>query len=131
MKCTSKPETTSQRNWKLPDKLHASLRAGGTPEWAVADDGRFRLVVKTFADVDEDPNSRATYASPPCFMHELEPACGGFGKTEDPALRSDVMRWRKAERTAERLDALLVDVAGLVVSGYWPIKKGNRIVGTD
>lgn len=65
------------------------------------------------------------YASPPCFMHEPDPACGGFGKTEDPALRSDVMRWRKAERTAERLDALLVDVAGSVVSGYWPIKKGT------
>jgi hypothetical protein len=24
--------------------------------------------------VDEDPNSRATYASPPCFMHELDPS---------------------------------------------------------
>src|ERR671925_309016 len=24
-----------------------------------------------FASIDEDPNSRATYASPPCFMHEL------------------------------------------------------------
>jgi hypothetical protein len=25
-----------------------------------------------FALIDEDPNSRATYASPPCFMHELD-----------------------------------------------------------
>jgi 5-formyltetrahydrofolate cyclo-ligase len=25
-----------------------------------------------FALVDEDPNSRASYASPPCFMHELD-----------------------------------------------------------
>jgi 5-formyltetrahydrofolate cyclo-ligase len=31
-----------------------------------------------FADVDEDPNSRATYASPPCFMHELEPSYLGL-----------------------------------------------------
>jgi 5-formyltetrahydrofolate cyclo-ligase len=31
-----------------------------------------------FADVDEDPNSRATYASPPCFMHELEPTYLGL-----------------------------------------------------
>jgi 5-formyltetrahydrofolate cyclo-ligase len=31
-----------------------------------------------FADVDEDPNSRATYASPPCFMHELDPSYLGL-----------------------------------------------------
>jgi 5-formyltetrahydrofolate cyclo-ligase len=27
-----------------------------------------------FASIDEDPNSRGTYASPPCFMHELDPS---------------------------------------------------------
>ena len=31
-----------------------------------------------FADVDEDPNSRAIYASPPCFMHELDPSYLGL-----------------------------------------------------
>jgi 5-formyltetrahydrofolate cyclo-ligase len=36
-----------------------------------------------FATVDEDPNSRATYASPPCFMHELDPAY--LGLQRDPA----------------------------------------------
>ena len=28
--------------------------------------------------VDEDPNSRATYASSPCFMHELDPSFLGY-----------------------------------------------------
>jgi 5-formyltetrahydrofolate cyclo-ligase len=36
-----------------------------------------------FADVDEDPNSRATYASPPCFMHELGPSYLGLTPTGD------------------------------------------------
>jgi 5-formyltetrahydrofolate cyclo-ligase len=31
-----------------------------------------------FANIDEDPNSRATYASPPCFMHELDPSYLGL-----------------------------------------------------
>jgi 5-formyltetrahydrofolate cyclo-ligase len=31
-----------------------------------------------FENVDEDPNSRATYASPPCFMHELDPSYLGL-----------------------------------------------------
>jgi 5-formyltetrahydrofolate cyclo-ligase len=40
-----------------------------------------------FATVDEDPNSRATYASPPCFMHELDPSYLGFAS--DPPDRPD------------------------------------------
>jgi hypothetical protein len=28
--------------------------------------------------MDEDPNSRASYASPPCFMHELGPSYLGL-----------------------------------------------------
>jgi 5-formyltetrahydrofolate cyclo-ligase len=31
-----------------------------------------------FASIDEDPNSRGTYASPPCFMHELDPSYLGL-----------------------------------------------------
>ena len=31
-----------------------------------------------FALDDEDPNSRRTYASPPCFMHELDPSYLGL-----------------------------------------------------
>ena len=37
-----------------------------------------------FATVDEDPNSRATYASPPCFMHELDPSYLGLEPDRDP-----------------------------------------------
>jgi 5-formyltetrahydrofolate cyclo-ligase len=39
-------------------------------------------VADPFADLDEDPNSRAAYASPPCFMHELNPSY--LGLTADP-----------------------------------------------
>jgi 5-formyltetrahydrofolate cyclo-ligase len=31
-----------------------------------------------FGTMDEDPNSRASYASPPCFMHELDPSYLGL-----------------------------------------------------
>jgi hypothetical protein len=36
-----------------------------------------------FASIDEDPNSRATYASPPCFMHELDPSYLGLTPDRD------------------------------------------------
>ncbi|MGH6944124.1 MAG: 5-formyltetrahydrofolate cyclo-ligase [Geminicoccaceae bacterium] len=36
-----------------------------------------------FADVDEDPNGLATYASPPCFMHELDPSYLGLAPHPD------------------------------------------------
>jgi 5,10-methenyltetrahydrofolate synthetase len=85
-----------------------------------------------------DEEELAQYASPPCFMHEL-----------DPAYRmpvsdwSDVRRWRKAERErliaarlavsadarsamsariAEGIDALIGDIAGRMVSLYWPFR---------
>ena len=37
----------------------------------------------SFATIDEDPNSRATYASPPCFMHELDPSYLGLMPNRD------------------------------------------------
>lgn len=88
--------------------------------------------------MSDDEDIPAPYASPPCFMHEL-----------DPAFRSpladapDVRRWRKAERErliqsrlavpadaraamsariAEGLDAAVGDVTGLMVSLYWPFR---------
>ena len=33
--------------------------------------------------LDEDPNSPATYASPPCFMHELDPSYLGLTPDRD------------------------------------------------
>ncbi|AZO23945.1 5-formyltetrahydrofolate cyclo-ligase [Mesorhizobium sp. M1E.F.Ca.ET.045.02.1.1] len=87
---------------------------------------------------NRDDESPAQYASPPCFMHELDP-------TYRMPLSdwTDVRRWRKAERErligarlavsadaraamsariAESLDALIGDVAGRMVSLYWPFR---------
>src|SRR5690606_39859351 len=84
------------------------------------------------------------YASPPCFLHELQ---DGFQpQTSDPQAAADLKRWRKAERErliaarlalsaderanharaiAEKLDARLGDLAGKLVGLYWPF-RGER-----
>jgi len=81
------------------------------------------------------------YASPPCFLHELQ---DGFQpQTSDPQAAADLKRWRKAERErliaarlalsaderanharaiAEKLDARLGDLAGKLVGLYWPFR---------
>lgn len=90
----------------------------------------------TGRDPDDDPPE---FASPVCYAHE-------FAEDLTPSAerrRADVLRWRKAERprliaarmaiseaaraaaTAGligRLDALLGDVAGKIVSAYWPFR---------
>ena len=87
---------------------------------------------------NRDDDEPAQYASPPCFLHEL-----------DPEYRApltdwvDIRRWRKAERErliaarlavsadaraamstriAEGLDARIGDIAGRMVSLYWPFR---------
>ncbi len=86
---------------------------------------------------NESPESAQGYASPPCFMHEFDPLTG------DRTMDADVVRWRKAERerliaarlaipAAERgrlsrrivawLDQALGDVAGRIISAYWPFR---------
>ncbi len=88
---------------------------------------------------DEAP---AGYASPPCYMHELDPAYAGLSAV-DARQWSDVKRWRKAERErliaerlaidaarrgqygeciAEGLDQAIGDVAGMTVGIYWPFR---------
>lgn len=91
---------------------------------------------------DGDAKSPAAgYASPPCLMHELDSAWSGLSPDEAPEAR--LARWRKAERErliaarlaldgaarracaakiAERLDAVIGDVAGKTVSTYWPFR---------
>lgn len=86
---------------------------------------------------DEDEGS-GQYASPPCFMHELDP------EFQAPLSEwTDVRRWRRAERErliasrlavsadmrtamsqriAEGLDAVIGDIAGSMVSLYWPFR---------
>ncbi len=89
---------------------------------------------------DDDPG---TYASPACFMHEVDPAYMGLARVADPQQQIDVTRWRKAERErligarlampgnvrrglsariADHLEQALGDVDGLIVSAYWPFR---------
>lgn len=77
------------------------------------------------------------FASPPCFLHELDP------HYVDPQQRIDVMRWRKAERErligarvgmdaadrqermgriAHHLEAAFGAIAGQTISFYWPFR---------
>ncbi|HEM47382.1 MAG TPA: 5-formyltetrahydrofolate cyclo-ligase [Alphaproteobacteria bacterium] len=78
----------------------------------------------TAPDEDKDGTGRRPgYASPPCLMHEQDPAWSGLSPDDSPEKR--VARWRKAERQrliAGRLDALIGDVAGRTVSAYWPFR---------
>lgn len=81
------------------------------------------------------------YASPPCFMHELDPAYEMQSILADAW--TDVARWRKAERQrliekrlavdveertikseriASRLDLTIGKVSGRIVSTYWPFR---------
>ncbi|MDZ4120199.1 hypothetical protein [Phaeovulum sp.] len=91
-----------------------------------------------------EPNG-GSYASPPCFLHELDPSQGGLAPEPDPVQARDVAWWRKAERSrllatraalpvemrgaaaaiARHLESMLGEVAGKVIAGYWPIKSEN------
>lgn len=89
----------------------------------------------------DDDEGQGFYASPPCFMHELDPVYGGIAA--DPVAARDVARWRKAERkrliaarmalpVAEReaharliardLDGLVARTPETIVSIYWPFR---------
>lgn len=90
----------------------------------------------------EDSDEGGHYASPPCFMHELQPEFRG-GAFGDAQTRADVMRWRKGERQrliearlaisadermrmaraiANGLDSAIGDMNGRLVSLYWPFR---------
>ncbi len=92
-------------------------------------------------DRPADNEKQGEFSSPPCYMHELDPAYSGL--TTDEAQAVDVARWRKAERkrlieerlalpVAEReqsarliarhLDDLIPKSEGAVVSVYWPFR---------
>jgi 5-formyltetrahydrofolate cyclo-ligase len=92
---------------------------------------------------NESAESSRGYASPPCLMHLVDAVSGDLVTDADAQQRTDVVRWRKAERErliaarlaipgdarrawsqriAERLDAALGDIAGRIVSAYWPIR---------
>ena len=90
---------------------------------------------------EEDNEPRNDYASPPCFMHELDPATGSPGF--DATAWRDVARWRKAERErliaarlaisaderarmtvriAAAIDTLVGDPNDQIISLYWPFR---------
>ena len=48
---------------------------------------------------DEDEDAPAEFASPPCYMHEIDPVYMGLAPAPDDQAVRDVMRWRKATRT--------------------------------
>ena len=93
--------------------------------------------------IGPDDEDEAGYASPPCLMHELDPAFRELRAEGDARAARDVARWRKAERErliqarrafhvetrravaadiADRLDTALGEVAGRTVGCYWPIR---------
>lgn len=92
---------------------------------------------------EDDEDLPASFASPPCFLHELDPGFAVLRSGSDPLLRPDVLRWRKSERDrlirervaippAERraltvriataLDEVLGSLAGVTVGVYWPMR---------
>ena len=79
------------------------------------------------------------FSSSPCMMHELDAETLGFNPNPDEQTCIDITRWRKAERArlvaermkisshgrklmtseiAVKLDAIIDDVAGLLIGAY-------------
>ncbi len=88
----------------------------------------------------DDDDVPATFASPACFMHEVDPAYLGL---PDQHTWTDVNRWRKNERErliaarlavpaavrASRGEAIAAgvlaeigDIGGRILSAYWPFR---------
>lgn len=88
---------------------------------------------------DDTRDGGGSYASPPCLMHEVDPAYMGF----DAQQQQDVARWRRSQRARlidtrlalpnaervsyaevimSRLDEIIGGVQGRVVSAYWPMR---------
>jgi 5,10-methenyltetrahydrofolate synthetase len=91
----------------------------------------------------DKPDTPSTYASPPCFAHELDRNYDGSFVVADGQQKQDVARWRKVERdrliaarlevpaderarcaeeVAGELDRLIRPGPGMTVSLYWPFK---------
>ena len=61
-------------------------------------------------DDNEHDAEPIEYASPPCFMHELQPGFEAQALHRDNMTWTDVARWRKAERKRLIDERLLIDV---------------------
>jgi 5-formyltetrahydrofolate cyclo-ligase len=90
---------------------------------------------------EDDEDGPGQFASPPCFMHELDPS--HLGMPVDPQQAGDVARWRRCERErliaarfampaderlehaariAKDLDAFITIAPETIISVYWPIR---------
>lgn len=93
--------------------------------------------------IEPDEEEQGGFASPPCFLHEVDPLYAGLGPKSDEQQRLDVLRWRRSTRElligrrlaldsglrrqytegiGTALDTVLGDVAGRCISLYWPFK---------
>jgi 5-formyltetrahydrofolate cyclo-ligase len=92
---------------------------------------------------DDDAEVAEGYASPPCYMHELDPLYFGLNAEPDAQQRRDVTRWRQAERErlikarlglceearrtadariAARLDDIVTGLSRQIIAVYWPVR---------
>jgi 5-formyltetrahydrofolate cyclo-ligase len=92
---------------------------------------------------DDGEETAEGYASPPCYMHELDPLYFGLNAEPDAQQRRDVTRWRRAERErlikarlglceetqraaealiAARLDAIVTGLSRQIIAVYWPVR---------
>ena len=93
------------------------------------------------SDHGPDVEGAGQFASPPCFMHEIDPAYGGLAPDKTQA--HNVARWRMAERErliaarlalspgdrektasliARDLDTIVPEMPSTVISLYWPFR---------
>lgn len=91
----------------------------------------------------DDEETADGYASPPCYMHEVDPLYFGLSAEPDAQQRRDVMRWRQAERErlikarlglceqnrqaadariAAALDDILAGFSRQIIAVYWPVR---------
>ena len=121
-------------DWGKPGARHcdASRPVSGKRRTLAADQSR----LERHMIPDED----GEFASPPCFMHEIDPA---FGMPVDRQQARDVARWRKvqrerliaarlalsaeertqhAQRIARDLDGIVTLTSSTIVSVYWPFR---------
>jgi 5,10-methenyltetrahydrofolate synthetase len=102
----------------------------------------FPYALEKFNMTDNSDDNNG-FASPPCFMHEIDPVYMGLSNSTDEKQKSDVARWRTSERkqllanrlavpvrsrrqmTAqiiENLEKVFGAVTGLTISFYWPFR---------
>lgn len=91
----------------------------------------------------DDETGAGQMASPPCFLHEVDPSYSGLSATPPPLSGRELAAWRKQERArliarrsalsahvravnsrriCETLNAVVGNPAGRIVSAYWPFR---------